>query len=62
MNNSQTQATLNTRHRTKTNQTKNTTQKTKTMKTHTPPRGGGGGEVQMLAKGMQFLFNETLPT
>ena len=43
MNNSQTQATLNTRHRTKTNQTKNTTQKTKTMKTHTPPRGGGGG-------------------
>ena len=59
MNNSQTQATLNTRHRTKTNQTKNTTQKTKTRKTHTPPRGG---EVQMLAKGMQFLFNITLPT
>jgi hypothetical protein len=46
MNNSQTQATLNTRHRTKTNQTKNTTQKTKTMKTHTPPRGGGGPDAR----------------
>jgi hypothetical protein len=48
MNNAETQATLDTRHKVKTNKTKNTTQKTKKDEQHGPPpingMNSGAGE------------------
>ena len=56
MNNSETQATLGARHRTKTNNIKNTTQKTKKMNTTDPTENSGINKVARNGKDYCHLY------